>query len=163
MDENRFTGWIPWSRRSSAEGLQYPGVYAVAYADRDIGGEPFSWRKEIIYIGMTNGASGLRGRLRKFDHTISGGRGHGGADRVRFKYQEYDKLEPKLYVAVALFKCSVTSEEPGDLRIMGEVAKFEYSCFAHFAEAFGQLPEFNRKKDSPKHSKTLGNRPAYGR
>jgi hypothetical protein len=33
---------------------------------------------------------------------------------------------------------------------MGEVAKYEYECFALFAEKFGHLPEFNDKKRSPK-------------
>ncbi len=35
---------------------------------------------------------------------------------------------------------------------MGEVAKFEYICFAYFVEVFGELPEFNNKKESPKFS-----------
>jgi hypothetical protein len=40
---------------------------------------------------------------------------------------------------------------------MGEVARFEYVCFAHFVERFGRLPEFNNnKKEALKHSLTLG-------
>ena len=39
---------------------------------------------------------------------------------------------------------------------MGEVAKFEYDCFAHYSEVFGSLPEFNNKATSPKYSKTFG-------
>jgi hypothetical protein len=59
-------------------------------------------------------------------------------------------------VAVVPFKCDTTSNKPKDLRKMGDVAKFEYSCFAHFVERFDELPEFNNKRDSPKYSKTAG-------
>ena len=30
---------------------------------------------------------------------------------------------------------------------MGDVAKFEYECFALYVEAYGQLPEFNDKNE----------------
>lgn len=137
-------------------GVEYPGVYALAYSTKNIAGKPFSWRKEIIYIGMTNAVSGLKGRLKQFDNTISGKTGHGGADRVRFKHRNYGKLVKNLYVAVVPFKCDATSNEPTDLKKMGEVARFEYLCFAHFVEKFGELPEFNNKKHSPKYSKSVG-------
>ena len=156
MYENKFSPWRSWPRRDEALGVEYPGVYALAYSTRNIAGKPFSWRKEIIYVGMTNAVSGLKGRMKQFDNTITGRTGHGGADRVRFKHRNYGKLVQNLYVAVVPFKCDVTSNEPGDLRKMGEVAKFEYLCFAHFVERFGELPEFNNKKDSPKYSKTVG-------
>ena len=156
MYENKFSPWRSWPRRDEASDVEYPGVYALACSARNIAGRPFSWRKEIIYVGMTNAVSGLKGRLKQFDNTITGKTGHGGADRVRFKHRNYGKLVQNLYVAVAPFKCDATSNEPGDLREMGEVAKFEYLCFAHFVERFGELPEFNNKNDSPKYSKTVG-------
>lgn len=108
-----------------------------------------------MYVGMTNAASGLKGRLKQFDNTISGNTGHGGADRVRFKHRDYGKLVQNLYVATAPFKCNPTSNEPSDLRTMGEIAKFEYMCFAEFVQRFAELPEFNNQKDSPKYSKTV--------
>ena len=147
---------MPWPRRDEASGVEFPGVYALAYSAQNIAGKPFSWRKEIIYVGMTNAVSGLKGRLKQFDNTISGKTGHGGADRVCFKHRNYGRLVQNLYVAVVPFKCDATSNEPSDLRKMGEVAKLEYLCFAHFVEKFGELPEFNNKKDSPKYSKTVG-------
>ena len=156
MYEKKFSSWRPWLHRNEALGVEYPGVYALAYSTRNIAGKPFSWRKEIIYVGMTNSASGLKGRLKQFDNTISGKTGHGGAERVRYKHRKYDKLVQNLYAAVAPFKCDATSNESRDLRKMGEVTKFEYLCFAHFVEKFGELPEFNNKKDSPKYSKTAG-------
>jgi hypothetical protein len=156
MYETKFSPWRSWSSRDEALGAEYPGVYALAYSTRDIAGKPFSWRREIIYFGMTNAAYGLKGRLKQFDNTILGRTGHGGADRVRFKYRDYSKLVRKLYVAVAPFKCGAISDEPRDLRTMGEVAKFEYLCLAYFVEHFRKLPEFNDKKNSPKYSKTIG-------
>ncbi len=38
---------------------------------------------------------------------------------------------------------------------MGNVTRFEYWCFAHFVEQFGELPEFNNKKEAPKYSLTV--------
>jgi len=105
---------------------------------------------------MTNASKGLKGRLKQFDNTIIGKKGHGGADRVRYKHKDYKKLIKCLYVAVASFNADVTSNQPKDLKTMGDVAKFEYQCFAHFVETFGQLPEFNDKKEAPKYSLTYG-------
>jgi hypothetical protein len=155
MYERNFSHWQPWLLRDELEGVKYPGLYALAYSTQSIAGKPFSWRNEIMYVGMTNSALGLKGRLKQFNNTIVGKTGHGGADRVRYKYPNYNDLVKRLYVAVSPFKCDATSNQPNDLRKMGEVAKFEYFCFAHFVEKFGQLPEFNNKKESPKYSKTV--------
>ena len=156
MNANNFSPWHLWERRDHASGLEFPGVYCVAISSIDLSGVPFSWRLDIVYIGMTNASAGLRGRLRQFDNTIAGKRGHGGADRVRYKHQEYDKLCPKLFVAVAACPCDVSTGSPTDLRIMGTVAGFEYECFAQYAEIFGRLPEFNDKRQSRKYSLTIG-------
>ena len=150
MDEELFSEWRPWLSRDDLDGLKYPGVYAISHTAEPLAHTPFSWRPDIIYIGMTNAVSGLKGRLKQFDNGIAWKPGHGGAERVRNKHREYGILSPRLYVAVAAFKCDVTSGKPSDLRRMGDVARFEYLCFAHFAEQFGKLPEFNNKKDSPK-------------
>ncbi len=152
MYKNKFSPWRLWQHRDDAPGIEFPGVYALAYSAQNIAGKPFSWRKEIIYVGMTNSISGLKGRLKQFDNTIIGKTGHGGADRVRYKYRNYKSLVKKLYVAVAPFRCEPESNKPKDLKTMGEVAKFEYICFAYFVEVFGELPEFNNKKESPKFS-----------
>jgi hypothetical protein len=103
---------------------------------------------------MTNAAYGLLGRLQHFDDTISGKRvAHGGADRVRQGYPSYARLAPRLYVSVARFPCDPTSNKPGDLHKMGNVARFEYLCLAAFVEQFARLPRFNDKANSPKFSK----------
>jgi hypothetical protein len=156
MYEDRFCDWQRWGSRNEVDGLAFPGVYAIAICSDDIAGSRFSWRPEIVYIGMTNAAAGLKGRLQQFDNTIAGKRGHGGADRVRYKHRGYKALCKRLYVAVAPFACDVTSNTPRDLRVMGRVARFEYECFAHFSTVFRRLPEFNDKQKAPKYSLTVG-------
>ncbi len=152
MDEHDFSTWINWDNRNSLDGLKFPGVYCLVISDVDLSGQEFKWIKEITYVGMTNSLGGLKSRLKQFDYTIVGKTGHGGADRFRYKYQSYDDLVNSLYVSVCPFKCDVKSNRPDDLRIMGEVAKFEYDCIATYVEKFGHLPEFNDKRRSPKYS-----------
>ena len=154
MKENRFTEWINWENRNSLEGIKFPGIYCIAISDFDLSQQKFKWISEINYVGMTNSINGLKGRLKQFDNTIIGKTGHGGADRFRFKYENYPELIEKLYVSVCSFECNVKSNSPKDLRIMGEVAKFEYDCFAIYTEKFNCLPEFNDKKNSLKYSLT---------
>lgn len=148
--KNGFSEWAKWHERNRLARLTYPGVYAIALSDNDIAGKAFSWRPEVIYVGMTNAKGGLKSRLRQFDNTIKGGDGHGGGHRVRFKYPDYSRLTLKLYVSVHPYECDVKSNRPDDLRVMGDIAKHEYDCIAVFTEIFHQLPEFNDKKRSPK-------------
>jgi hypothetical protein len=148
--KNGFSNWAKWCNRSALRQLQSPGVYAIVLSDSDISGTAFSWRPEVIYVGMTNAKGGLKSRLQQFDNTIKGGDGHGGGHRVRFKHPDYGPLVSRLYVSVCPYECNVESNRPSDLRIMGDVAKHEYECFAVFAETFNRLPEFNDKKKSPK-------------
>ncbi len=156
MYEKKFSAWSEWRHREELKGINYPGVYAIRISQNNIANRKFSWHKEIVYIGMTNGISGLKGRLKAFDNTIIGKRGHGGADRFRYKYKNYKTLINKLFVSVALFRADVTTNNPKDLIIMGSVAKFEYQCFARYVELYGALPEFNDKKLSKKYSLTYG-------
>jgi len=156
MYESKFSNWRKWEHREDLANLNFPGIYLISHTQKGISNRQFSWRKDIIYIGMTNAVKGLKGRLKQFDNTIIGKSGHGGADRVRYKYKNYSKLINNLYVSVAVFRTDVKSNQSKDLRLMGDVAKFEYQCFAHFVERYGQLPEFNNKKEAPKYSLTHG-------
>jgi hypothetical protein len=149
----RFSPWAPWKERTKLAGLHLPGVYALAISPVNIAGIPFSWREEIVYVGMSNSKGGLLSRLRQFDNTIRGKDEHGGAHRVRFKHPDYSRLAACIYVSVCAVPCDVVSFKPHDLRAMGRVVAFEYECWAIFAERFGRLPEFNDKKRSPKRRK----------
>lgn len=151
MDES-YTPWFRWGDRfDPAIDAPVPGVYVLAITSTDLRGQPFSWIPEIAYVGMTNSRGGLGRRLYQFDNTIRGREGHGGACRVRYVHRYYDDLVNQPYVAVRKFPCNVWPAGPEDLRVMGEVAREEYSCFAEYCERFGSLPQFNRR-DSPKLS-----------
>ena len=146
-----FTPWAKWQDRNGMQNLKMPGVYALSITQKDIVQKPYSTVREIAYYGMTNSKGGLKSRLNQFDNTIKGKHvAHGGAQRFLFKYPDYDELCKKLYVAVRAFDCDVKSNSPKDLRVMGEIAKYEYDCFAEYLEKHGSLPEFNDKKRSPK-------------
>ena len=153
---HNFSNWTLWNNRNSLSGLNFPGVYCLAISETDLSGKDFSWIPEIVYVGMTNSKAGLNGRLKQFDNTIIGKSGHGGADRFRFEYPNYNELIKKLYVAVNVFECDVSSNMPKDLKQMGEVAKFEYICMAEYVKHFKTLPKFNDKQNSPKYSLTYG-------
>jgi hypothetical protein len=152
-----FSNWISWNKRNQLDGIKYPGVYCLAFTNNlDLSGHGFSWLEEIVYVGMSNAVAGIRGRLNQFDSTIQGKRGHGGADRFRYKYDDYNTLVESLYVAIKSFECDVKSIHPYDLLIMGDVAYEEYKCFSEYSKRFNRLPEFNDKGNSPKYSLTKG-------
>ena len=142
MINREFSQWIKWKDRNSLNGIKYPGIYCISISETDLSEQDFEWISKITYVGMTNSKAGLKGRLKQFDNTIIGKSGHGGADRFRFKYENYQDLVNKLFVSVCSFECDVKSNVPKDLRIMGGVAKF------------GELPEFNNKSKSLKYSLT---------
>ena len=156
MNTGKFSTWYKWNNRDKVENIKFPGIYIIAVTENNIESQNFDWLTEIKYVGMTNSVAGLKGRLKQFDNTIIGKTGHGGADRFKYEYQNYDELIDKLYVSVIPFACDVKSNSPEDLRVMGEVSKFEYDCFAKYVELYKKLPKFNDKKNSPKYSLTYG-------
>jgi hypothetical protein len=155
--EKYFSPWFRWNERGQYPGIKFPGIYVVAISKDDISETEFSIRKEIIYVGMSNAVKGLEGRLKNFDNTIQylvKPSQHGGADRVRYKHQNYKSLVKKLYVSLRHFPCYPANETATDLRTMGKVANAEYQCMAQCVEELGALPEFNRKKESAKYSRS---------
>lgn len=155
--EKYFSPWFKWNDRDQYPGIKFPGIYVVAISKDDISETKFSIRKEIIYVGMSNAVKGLKGRLKQFDSTIQHLDKlslHGGADRVRYKHQNYKTLVKKLYVSLRHFPCYPANETATDLRTMGKVANAEYQCMARCVEELGALPEFNRKKESAKYSRS---------
>ncbi len=162
--EKSFSRWYSWNLRNSYPGVGYPGIYIIAISNSDISGRAFNFRSEIVYIGMTNSVSGLRGRLSQFDNTIARKRfQHGGAERFLYKHQVYSELVTKLFVALNHIECVPKEATAATLRAMGEVARAEYECMAHCVEQFGHLPEFNCKELSRKYSLTYGrNLQPYG-
>jgi hypothetical protein len=152
MHERRFSDWVRWRERDECDGIKQPGVYVIALPAKLLANRRFSWSRDIVYVGMTNSLAGLAGRLQQFDRTMAGTLRHGGADRMRFKHRSYTRFSQRAYVAVAPFPCTPGSSLPRDLRVMGEVAKFEFTCLATFAAKFGEIPSFN-KHSATKFSK----------
>jgi len=148
--EKNFSKWAKWPERGRFPGLKSPGVYILAISTKNLSGRDFKWIPDVKYIGMTNSQAGLKGRLKQFDNTICGKKGHGGADRFRYKHKKYGPLTKKLYVCICAIECDVKSNSPKDIKTMGEVAKLEYSCLAEYVQRYKGLPEFNDKKRSPK-------------
>jgi hypothetical protein len=148
---DRYTNWVKWEDRNELENIKYPGIYCIAVSDKPL--HEFGFISELEYIGMTNSKGGLRSRLCQFDDTIKKKRvNHGGADRFLYEYENYAEVKDKIYVAVCSFICNTKSPLPEDLRIMGEVAKCEYDCWAIYIEKFGRYPKFNDKSNAPKFS-----------
>ena len=158
----KFTPWQHWPARNNlGEILRYPGVYVVCFSPATpLDGKSFQWAKDIIYIGMTNSVTGLKGRLAQFDQTMRTSRvTHGGADRVRIKFPDYSRFVRSAYVAVCHMVCDGTANSPADLRKMGKVAEWEYVALATYAETFGGRPECNKrtaKKVSQKSKPGMG-------
>jgi|SRR6266513_2652743 len=149
--ESRFSTWFRWSERERFEPLSCPGIYAIALSHSSLGGKPFTWRREIVCIGMSNAKHGPKGRLRQFHSTISHVRSqHGPALRFLHAYPDFSKLDNQLYVAVLHFDCSPKRALSNDLRMMGEVVRAEYLCLADYLDKFHCLPRFNDKKNNPK-------------
>jgi len=146
-----FSNWKKWADRKQIKNIQYPGVYCIAKLIKNIDGKEFSWIREIVYVGMTNSIVGLQSRLDQFHNTINEKKGHGGAERFKYKYP--NEHGENLYVSVNTFKCVVKTKSVNDLKIMGKVAEYEYVCFAKYMEKFKQLPEFNDQKRSHKKDK----------
>lgn len=148
-----FEAWKTWKERYSFENLNYPGVYAIAKSDANLSGTPFTFIRNIVYFGMTNSKGGVHSRLDQFDNSLQTPQrtpGHGGADRMKYKYPDYEAATSHLFVSVLPIVCDVTSHSPEDLRKMGYVTSLEYECFAQYCEKFGHLPEFNNRKQSPR-------------
>ena len=137
------------------DGLDYPGVYALAISKTDLTDMPFSLSESIAYFGMTKSKGGLRSRLKQFDNTIKGGIGHGGAERFLGKYKSYENLPGQLFVSINYIECNVKSNSWQDLIAIGEVVYFEYFCLAEYVKDNKSLPEFNDMKRSPKRPKEL--------
>lgn len=149
---DRFTNWVKWENRNALVDVKYPGIYCIAVSAKPL--NTFSFIPELEYIGMTNSKGGLRSRLGQFNNTIKKNSvNHGGADRFLYEYENYDLVKDDIYVAVCSFKCNNKNPLPEDLRIMGEVAKCEYDCWAIYIENNGRYPKFNDMSNSPKYSK----------
>jgi hypothetical protein len=153
LDQKKFSIWTSWKNKNNLSGINYPGIYVIAYTSTNLNGTKFSWHHEIIYIGMTNSKGGLRSRLHQLDRTLKGKiNKHGGADRIKYIHSNYDAFCENAYVTILPVKCDPSKIEPQQLIKMSDVPKYEYLCWAEYIDRYGELPKFNQKS-APKYSK----------
>jgi hypothetical protein len=145
------TVWYKWQDRNKILDKNQPAIYYIAYSEKDISNEQFSFLEEIIYIGMTISANGLQGRLNQFESAMKGKDNlHGGAERVRYKHKDHESFFAKTYVSARIFNLSQTRETANDWRIKADCVGHEYKSFAEYLDKFNHLPEFNDQKISKK-------------
>jgi|LSQX01.2.fsa_nt_gb hypothetical protein len=146
------SNWYKWKNRKTIPNIKEPGVYHIALSGVDISCQPFSMKKEIIYIGVSISDKGVDGRLDQFERAMYGANGiHGGAERVRFKHKNPTAFFENAYVAVLSFPLPTKAKNtPADLRQKGNCLAAEQYAIADYLDIFGRLPEFNDQKKSPK-------------
>lgn len=135
----------------SIENGNYPGVYLLAFTSENIEGKIVN-PSDIYYVGMSNAKKGLISRVQQFVNGIEKNGSHSGG--MRF-FKEISKGVPyskcnhqqKFYIVSLPFPCDVkkNSRTPNDLRIMGDICRFEYYLLAHIKELTNSEPILNKK------------------
>jgi hypothetical protein len=139
----------------SDSGLRYPGVYLLAYSTRNLNGKRIK-ETDVLYVGMSNAAGGVRSRLRNFRDGIEKNNSHSAARRF---YREYLKNRPwttaknrKTFYYVALSVECVSDKgrvAATDLRELGHIACLEFYAVARVREKTGRAPPLNKFGDRP--------------
>lgn len=133
------------------EGGNYPGIYLLAFTDRNLEGEIVKPR-DVFYVGMSNARKGLISRVQQFINGIEKNGSHSAG--MRF-YKENSKgiafskcnhLE-KFYIVSSTYKCDVNklTRTSKDLRIMGDICQLEYYLLAYIKELTNVEPILNKK------------------
>ena len=71
--------WMPLHDEDwdADEQLRYPGVYLLAFTNQPLKGRG-AHVDHVYYVGMSNSAGGVRGRMEQFKHAIEKGGRHSG-------------------------------------------------------------------------------------
>lgn len=143
--------WIKLEDYKTLKDSQYPGVYILAYSDKDLEKKQIKI-EDIYYVGMSNSLGCVKQRLSQFFSGIEKGYGHSAGNRFlneinkNVSYSK-SKTNKRFFVASLCLSCLVNKENrtSKDLIKMGEVAKFEYEVLAYIKEKIGREPELNKK------------------
>jgi len=127
------------------DGALLPGVYLVAFSERDLQGEP-ARESEVYYIGMSH--AGISKRLNQFIRGLKNGHGHCGAVRHFQKHGPYDNAnnDPRRFFVTSVpVPARVVKGErtPDDLRRLGIAAALEWYALARVKEKTGKEPCLN--------------------
>jgi len=132
-----FSKWTRWGERTRLNGIQNPGVYALARFTKPPRGPVELRARNIIYFGETCGNS-LRGRWRAFHRSaFEGNRGHSGGRTYRRRFG--GKGMRGLYVAA--FPVEGLTKE---LRALF-IRYIERKVILEYASKWGVAPKCNRK------------------
>ncbi len=128
-------------------GSEYPGVYLIAYSDRDLTGRKVS-ANDVYYVGMSH--AGLRKRLSQFVRGVQDGGHHSGAQhhyQLHGPYQVPNSEGRQFFFATISLPCIYRKSRrfPRDLQKLGIVSQLEYYAIAHCKEVGGREPELNRQ------------------
>jgi hypothetical protein len=117
--------WLPWSDRDRLPAE--PGVYLIAKGRPD----------EVVYIGMTCGTEGLRGRIAAFHRSATKGLpGHAGGVTYNDRFgDEVDDLFVAAHVPVTI--------RPDPQIIGAYVLYVERRVIWEYVERVGKLPACN--------------------
>jgi hypothetical protein len=131
-----FSRWMRWDRRSTLEGVDFPGVYLLAHYDSTPIGNANPLAREVIYIGETCDNS-LSGRWRQFNRAaFNEGAGHSGGVTYR---QLYGSRLKDLFVAALPVRGLSDEIRPLFIRYV------ERKLIYDFARAHGVAPKCNKK------------------
>jgi hypothetical protein len=143
VHEERFSAWRPWAKRNDHEGITRPGIYVIAHSSGALAGCRFSWRKDVIYVGMTNAKAGLKGRLNQFDRTMAGKLAHG--ERTGAVCTAGTPGSAGGPTSPWLFECDPESHLAKDLRTMGDVAGLS-TCVSRTSSSVRQAARVQRQE-----------------
>ncbi len=146
-----FTNWQKLFNKNGdlieREEYKKSGVYIIADSTKIKEGQfiienkEFKWQEGIIYIGMTNNRHLIQ-RIKELKRSIENKKGHSGGKTMFKKGIEKNNL----YISIITFGEDLKNS-PQDIRIKGDIARFEYECFALYEENLKSegLPLCNKK------------------
>lgn len=142
--------WVSLHDRSAnLPDSQYPGVYALAYTEKDLTGDRVT-EDTIFYVGMSHAS--IRNRLRQFTNGLEDGRHHSGAGRFFHDFanhRPYSSLEKPKRFFVSFISvpcvCIKAKRSPEDLRKLGVVAQLEWYVLARIRAKINREPVLNKK------------------
>jgi len=128
---------------------QYPGVYVLAYAEKDLAGDRVT-EDQIFYVGVSH--AGARKRLRQFTNGLEDGHHHSGAGRFfttvanGTPYSSFVQRKTFFVASISVpCTCLKTERSAMDLRKMGIVAQLEWYVLARVKAKTNEEPSLNKK------------------
>jgi hypothetical protein len=142
------SSWRILSDACADRELRYPGVYLLAYSERQLTGMRVEV-EDVFYVGMSTALNGVLQRIRQFRDGVERNDHHSGARRFFREYSgnlPFSKLRTnkRFYTATLVTECG--RQNASDWRSMGCVACLEYYVVARVLEKTGKLPPLNLAK-----------------